>query len=549
MASLLEKLTAGFSRLRVGAGAFLSGDITLQAGDNVTITPAGNVITIASDGGGSGTGLPAPYTAELDGANLVVSAPDVASSSQAPSITIRGVTNTGAEDPGGGDVVIEGGGATHGGGNDSGTAILRGGAGSGGQHGGTALVEGGASSDPLNGGYAIVRGGPTTATDGVTGSVIVETQTPLGDGASGDISINTGATSPGNGNTGTVGIGTGDAYGSGSSGGLTIGTGDANGGGSAGGLTIRAGSTTVSGGEGGDVTVSAGATAAGNGGNVTITCGAGAGTAQHGGNLNVTGGSHLGGAGAPGKGGDVTITGGASANDTGGVATLRGGSGTSAASGGGARVIGGDAAGAANGGEAYVAGGVGPAGAKVSVCGGKGTSTTGGGLELSAGYCTSGTSPGVTIGILDAGGAQVPWCVATAAYFLINRGRLDVTDPTGVARQRAITAAPITTADTSAHLAWSYAVPEGTSGTIVVQAGADNGTLASDVVYKATFRFPTGGSLAISHAGADASMAGFADGHSITFTLSGSTLQVNVKAAAATSTKWTVTGGIVERSL
>ena len=53
-------------------------------------------------------------------------------------------------------MVIEGGGATHGGGNDSGTAILRGGAGSGGQHGAPRSSRA-APAATLNGGYAIVR--------------------------------------------------------------------------------------------------------------------------------------------------------------------------------------------------------------------------------------------------------------------------------------------------------------------------------------------------------------------------------------------------------
>ena len=57
MGTLLDKLTAGFSRLRVGAGAFLSGDITLQAGAGTTIDTAGNTITIASSGGGGGGGV------------------------------------------------------------------------------------------------------------------------------------------------------------------------------------------------------------------------------------------------------------------------------------------------------------------------------------------------------------------------------------------------------------------------------------------------------------------------------------------------------------
>lgn len=474
---------------------------------------SGIISNVSKGGGGGGSALPAPYTAAMYGDSLIITAPD--GTSPVPFI-IRGLRNTSTEDPVGSEVIIEGGGNTHSGGNDTGAAILRGGQGTGGAIGGNAIVEGGASSDPLNGGNAVVRGGVSTATDGKTGDVYVETQMPEGDGASGKIAINTGATSPGNGDTGTIGISTGDAYGSGRSGDLGLGTGDANGGGNAGSLSIRAGSATVSGGEGGDVTVTAGATAEGNGGNLVFAAGTGGGTAQHGGNITVTGGAHAGGVGAPGKGGDVTFAGGASANDTGGVATLRGGDGTSAASGGNARVIGGNAAGASNAGKAIVCGGTGP---------------TGGDAEISAGYSSGPTAAKVSIGALDSGGTHVP-----AAIFEATRQTFG--NPAGPRYKVEVFAAVTTSAAApTASLLDSFSIPTNRTVTVIAETDHDDGTDVGTTTYRRTFRRGAGSATQKGTEARDIS-ADDSDtgGHQILIALNGDDIEVKAAASSATPT-------------
>lgn len=58
MTSLLESLLSrGLSRLRVGAGPWLSGDITAQPGAGMAIDAAGNVLTFSATGAGAGVSL------------------------------------------------------------------------------------------------------------------------------------------------------------------------------------------------------------------------------------------------------------------------------------------------------------------------------------------------------------------------------------------------------------------------------------------------------------------------------------------------------------
>lgn len=124
-----------------------------------------------------------------------------------------------------------------------------------------------------------------------------------------------------------------------------------------------------------------------------------------------------------------------------------------------------------------------------------------------------------------------------------------VTEITGVVRQRSITAAPLTTASTAAAPAWTYTPAAGMSGSLTVQASADDGTTADEVSFVCMWRRPVAGSTAISRAGVSASIPAFVNGHAITFTVAGNVLTVSVKPGAATSTKWSVAIGVLERSI
>lgn len=116
-------------------------------------------------------------------------------------------------------------------------------------------------------------------------------------------------------------------------------------------------------------------------------------------------------------------------------------------------------------------------------------------------------------------------------------------------RQYSETAPPLTTVSTAATGILLYPVGAGWAGSMTVQAVADNGTTTDEAVWKCTFRRPVAGSTSISRAGVDLSASGFANGHTITFTLVSNHIQINVKAGAATATKWAVAVGVVERSI
>ena len=118
----------------------------------------------------------------------------------------------------------------------------------------------------------------------------------------------------------------------------------------------------------------------------------------------------------------------------------------------------------------------------------------------------------------------------------------------GFVHQRSETVSSLTTNSTVAVTAWQWPVQLYQSGSITVQAIADNGTTTDETVWKCTFR-RYAGAATISRAGVDLSAAGFANGHSVTFTLSGNTLQANVKAGAATPTKWGVAIGVLQQNI
>jgi hypothetical protein len=58
---------AGISGSYVSQLNGLSGGVTLAAGSNITLTPAGNIITIASTGGGTGSGITGSYVSNIAG--------------------------------------------------------------------------------------------------------------------------------------------------------------------------------------------------------------------------------------------------------------------------------------------------------------------------------------------------------------------------------------------------------------------------------------------------------------------------------------------------
>lgn len=202
MTSLLEKLLSSAStRLRVGAGPWISGDITAQAGAGMTIVDVGDVLTFSASGGGSA--LPSPWTATVDGSdNLTVTAPTVTNANGA-NATIKGQSahETGAPASWeGGSITIEGGDTDATDAGIPGYARILGG-GTGGLGGGRAWVQG--AHGIYTGGEAVVQGGNASYVDGAGGSIsVLGGDGGTGSGAfGGPIAITGGTASGGQGGT------------------------------------------------------------------------------------------------------------------------------------------------------------------------------------------------------------------------------------------------------------------------------------------------------------------------------------------------------------
>ena len=576
MTSLLEKLLSSAStRLRVGAGPWISGDITAQAGAGMTIVDVGQTITISASGGGSA--LPSPYTATipvsgpyLDG--LLITGPAGSyPSTDPPPLVLRGRDNTDTtNDKNGGSVIVRGGdlALANVGGNGGGSAILQGGDG---PYPGAARMVGGTS--PIGGGYCQLQGADATTADTPGGGIDLFGGDALGSaeggrfyfaggfsptgigggfsvacgscggGANGAaVSIAAGQSASGTGGTcelfggpsvsgpgGPAGLFGGEGGGSSTGGGCQVSGGPGGATGSGGGLTLKGG---LSYGGAGKV-----------GGNVTLTGGHATGTTGTGGSAGVAGGDGTatggavdirGGVGpAPGT---VFVSGGAATGSgTGGASTFAGGAGGSTGSGGDVAVIGGASSGGTSklGGTASIAGGAASGttgiGGEGRVSGGDGTAT-GGDVRLTPGLGAS-SVPGRT---------------------RVTRGALDVEESTAVGKQRSQTAI-LTTATVAATLAYSYAMGASESVSIVVLATADNGTTTGEVVKKAVFRravADNSGNANQQGGGStfDASVAAFKLSHDVTIALNGNTIEVKVVAAAATSTLWTVAVSLVTRT-
>lgn len=582
--SLLERLLAqGTSRLQSNGNAFLSGDVTLQQGTNVTLTQLGQVITVNASlaaltrlranaspyisgditfsGGGvsqlgntitiAGGGLPSPYTATLvtyeSVANsLLITGPSGAyNNSQPPSVVVRGRDNTdGSPDGAGGDVYLVAGNLPAGSGSGNG--------------GGFARVMGGNAPIP---GPGWITGGLTTEENGTAGNASIfgrsgADHTTLTDVNGGSATVYGGdGKGTGSGGSATVqgggGLNPGPGYliggnasGGNNTGGFTYCLGGVGNGSGAGGSCSVVGGQGGSTGSGGALQFAGGASTGGTskaGGSVTIDGGAASGTTGVGGSVSLTGGTGTATGGAVGMaggsgpvgGGLYCVAGDSSGANTGGSASYLGGSGGSTGNGGSA-LLGGGASGS---------GGTSKVGGSATVQGGSGTGTTGiGGDGVVAGG--TGTGTGGDVRLTPGGGAG-----GTFGRTVVTRGDFCIEDGAANCKQRAITAAAITTASTSpSAVVWSFPMPTNWMATVTVSASGDNGTTNDNTVYKACFRRGAG-SAATSHAATDAGLPAFKNGHAIQIALNSNTIEAKLVPGAATSTKWVVTVGVEERSI
>lgn len=236
----------------------------------------------------------------------------------------------------------------------------------------------------IGGSFNFNSGGANGKADDGAGNIFGASFFQFGGGSSdsnrgGNVSINAGPIIAGVGTGGSVTLNSGNGGGANPGGAFTIQSGAGGDGGAGGAVSMLAGNGGATSGFGGSITLNAGAATAAN---------------SDGGQIILNGGASTG----SGISGEVTITAGAGdtvGSDTGGIASLVGGAGTT---GGISKIIGG--AGNGTGGGAQVIGGLGGTwGGTVTITGGQGLSTSGGGpVNITGGTGSSGTDGGsVTI--------------------------------------------------------------------------------------------------------------------------------------------------------
>ena len=251
-------------------------------------------------------------------------------------------------------------------------------------------------------------------------------------------------------------------------------------------------------------------------------------------------------------GGNVFLSGGDSVSDFGGTGYLEGGNAPEPGGGvtrGGATTVNDGTAGGAT-----LEGRSGPDAAHAAL-----TNVSGGGATVRAGS-GKGTGVGANVRIIageTSGGAGVGGDVnisagSAAARVTVKKGSFWIEDATSVAKQGSATAL-LTTATTTATLAYSYALGTSENATITVSATADNGTTTGNVIKKAIFRRAVADNAGAANqqgggATADLSVVAFKLSHDVTIALNGNTIEVKAVAAAATSTLWTVCVSVESRT-
>jgi hypothetical protein len=183
-----------------------------------------------------------------------------------------------------------------------------------GRDGGVVVMSAGDAGITGDGGLAFIASGSGGSTSGDDGDLYILTGnvfSPKTDGDGGDITILASSGIGTNRDGGAVGIVAGDATGVGIGGILSFTAGSGGATGVAGTVTVTGGAGGSSSGAGGDITISGGTPVDGNGGTIFITASNGVGTNRDGGDVDVTAGTATG-SGSPGTinpNSDTVITG------------------------------------------------------------------------------------------------------------------------------------------------------------------------------------------------------------------------------------------------